>query len=150
MVFFCNHFRCFFASFFFWKYGPKIGVSIIHGRALYTGKINRVIQASPHYVYMLSRRPRDNCVFQAPLTPKPEPKLPQILVELKGQVSETMSIVPKDPAEPDLPSPQPEHSKDILTTVQQPTTVQQTVLPPSDRSRNPVSTWSLMEGSNVV
>ena len=39
-----------------------------------------------------------------------------IQVQRKGQVSGTMSMEPKDQAEADLPSPQPEHPKDIPTT----------------------------------
>ena len=87
-----------------------------------------LIQAYPHYVYIRYPDGQETTVSAKHLTPKPTPKSPQIQVQLKGQVSETMSIAPKDPAEPDLPSPQPEHSKDIRTTVQQPTTGQQPVL----------------------
>ena len=38
MLFFRNHFLLFSASFFFSKVQSKIGVRIIHRRALYTGK----------------------------------------------------------------------------------------------------------------
>ena len=68
-LFFRNHFRCFFASFFFLKVHSKIGVRIINGCALYTGKygncyyhhhhhgiwliimsvINRKWECSPHW-----------------------------------------------------------------------------------------------------
>ena len=87
-----------------------------------------LLQANPHYVYVRYPDGQETTVSTKHLAPKLAPKSPQIQVELKGQVSETMSVAPKDQAEADLPSPQPEHSKDIPTTVHQPTTIYQPVL----------------------
>ena len=78
-----------------------------------------LLQANPHYAYVRYPDGRETTVSAKHLVPKPTPKSPQIQVELKRQVSETMSVAPKDQAEADLPSPQPEHSKDVPTTVHQ-------------------------------
>ena len=46
--FFPNHFLCFFL-FFFFKEQSKIGVRIIHGHALYTGKYGKVLKVKSVY-----------------------------------------------------------------------------------------------------
>ena len=102
-----------------------------------------LIQANPHYAYVHYPDSRETTVSAKHLKPRPTPKLPQIQVQLKGLVSETMSIPPKDQAEADLPSPQPEHSKDIPATVQQPPTVQQSVWRCSEWSRHPLDRLDL-------
>ena len=81
------------------------------------------MQPNIHYAYVRYPDRRETTVSAKHLAPRPTPKSPQIQVQLKGQVSVTMNVAPKDKAEAGLLSPQPEHSKDIPTTVQQPTTV---------------------------